>query len=400
MAVGQGGALLLSVYGLGLPVRVEAVAVLVTVGALANGALALWLRRGRPSSPARSLALVAAVLVLDVVLLTGMLALSGGAHNPFSVVYVAHVALAALLLGVRGAWGLALLTSAGFGLLFFVPCHGGGPASLHLQGMWVAYTVTALVVGHFTAKLAHALRLRETQVRVLERVAAKTEKLASLTTLAAGAAHELGTPLATIALAAGELGHELAARGGDHGALAEDARLIRAEVERCRHILERMATQAGESTGEMPEEVTAARILDDVRAELGPSAVSVDLQADDGTFAFTPPRRTLVQVLVNLLRNGLDAQREAGRDEPVVLRVASCEGELRFAVRDRGRGIDPEILARVGEPFFTTKAPGRGLGLGVFLARTFAERLGGRLIVESRDGAGTEAVLVLPRSVL
>ncbi len=376
-------------------------AALVLVTALSNVGLAVFYRRGA----LRGRLWVVATLVLDVVVLTALLRISGGAGNPFTVFYLVHVALAALLLDVKGTWFVAALTSAGFGLLFLYPgahcemmaAHGASASSFHLQGMWLAYTLAAFFVGYFVSRVAAALQEREKELAELQRYAARAEKLASLSTLAAGAAHELGTPLGTIALVAKELARALDNLPGA-AALAEDARLVRTEVARCRGILQRLGAQAGNTSGEMPLALTPSHLEGELRAELGERAAAMlSVETTGETSTLLLPERNLVQVLVNLVRNAVDAQRSSGATQPVALHIAVDPEVVRFSVVDRGTGMADDVLKRIGEPFFTTKAPGAGLGLGVFLAHAFAEKLGGRLEFTSRVGGGTKAMLTLPR---
>jgi two-component system sensor histidine kinase RegB len=244
----------LAVLGLKVSPLLLLLAALISITALSNLGLTLWLRRHEPSSRA-----LFAVLVLDVLTLTGLLLSAGGAANPFSVFYLVHVALSALLLAPRRAWLVAALTSLAFGSLFVLPSHTVDPhamhmqhgaSAMHLQGMWLAYSLAAGFVVHFVSRVASALQAREHELFELQRSAVRHEKLASLSTLAAGAAHELGTPLATIALVAKELEHALK-RGTPLAELTRDAQLIRQEVERCREILQQMAARAGEGAGEM-----------------------------------------------------------------------------------------------------------------------------------------------------
>jgi two-component system, sensor histidine kinase RegB len=376
---------------------------LIGVTALSNLGLALWLRTAEPSSRA-----LFAVLMLDVLTLTGLLLSAGGASNPFSVFYLVHVALSALLLAPRRAWFVAALTSLAFASLFVLPSHTidphamhmhHGASSLHLQGMWLAYSLAAGFVVHFVSRVASALQTRERELFELQRSAARSERLASLSTLAAGAAHELGTPLGTIALVARELERGLG-QGREAAELSEDARLIRREVERCRDILQRMAANAGEGAGEMPGQVSIARLEQSLSDTLGAVSSQIAFERSGEEAELVLPKRLLVQVLANLVRNAFDAQAEAGTTEPirVVSRVAAKRAE--FEILDHGSGIPDQARARVGEPFFTTKAPGRGLGLGVFLARAFAEKLGGELTLSARPEGGTLARLTVPRDML
>jgi two-component system sensor histidine kinase RegB len=225
------------------------------------------------------------------------------------------------------------------------------------------------------------------------------EKLASLSTLAAGAAHELGTPLGTIALVAKELERGLEA-GNAASELIPDARLIRQEVERCRDILQQMAARAGEGAGEMLAPISVRGVEQELSDALGARAAQLAFECEGELREIIAPKRLLVQVLANLVRNAFDAQAEAGKSEPVRL-VTRLEAErAAFEIFDRGTGIALDASERVGEPFFTTKAPGRGLGLGVFLARAFAEKMGGELTLAARPGGGTVARLTVPRDML
>jgi two-component system sensor histidine kinase RegB len=274
-----------------------------------------------------------------------------------------------------------------------------GASTMHLQGMWLAYSLAAGFVVHFVSRVASALQTREHELFELQRSAVRHEKLASLSTLAAGAAHELGTPLGTIALVAKELEHGLA-RGVDAAELTRDAQLIRQEVERCRAILQQMAARAGEGAGEMLAQVSVGGVEQGLSETLGKSAELVRYERSGPVSELVAPKGLLVQVLANLVRNAIDAQCESGSLELVRV-VSHLEVErAAFEVSDYGPGIAPAAMNRVGEPFFTTKPAGRGLGLGVFLARAFAERMGGQLTLSARPGGGTIARLTLPRDML
>jgi len=400
---GQLAIVALAVLALRVTLPLPLVALLISITALSNLALTAWLRRSDPSAH-----VLAGVLLLDVLTLTGLLLSAGGPSNPFSVFYLVHVALAALLLAPRPAWFVAAFTSLAFGSLFVLPANTIDPhamhmhhaaSSLHLQGMWLAYSLAAGFVVHFVSRVASALQTREHELFELQRSAVRHEKLASLSTLAAGAAHELGTPLATIALVAKELEHALEARRSAEE-LIPDARLIRQEVERCREILQQMATRAGEGAGEMLSRVSVGGVERDLSEALGSRAAQLAFEREGELSEIVAPKRLLVQVLANLVRNAFDAQAEAGKVEPVRVVTRIDAERAAFEVFDSGAGIPENASGRVGEPFFTTKAPGRGLGLGVFLARAFAEEMGGELTLAARPGGGTVARLIVPRDML
>lgn len=263
---------------------------------------------------------------------------------------------------------------------------------MHLQGMWVAFAVAAGFIVYFVQRVTLALAEGERQLVEARELTARNEKLASLATLAAGAAHELSTPLSTIAVVAKELEHQLL-RAGEPDAVA-DARLIREQVARCRDILLQMTVDAGESMGEASERVSLDRLLHEAIDGLGnPGQVRLQMTQGAATCLVNVPRNQVVHAIRNVLKNAQEASREAA---PVGVRVNAAADECCIEVKDSGKGMSAETLGRAGEPFFTTKEPGRGMGLGLFLSRAVVHRLGGRLDLSSELGRGTVVRLFLP----
>jgi two-component system sensor histidine kinase RegB len=330
--------------------------------------------------------IAAAALGLDVVLLTGLLELTGGPFNPFTVVYGVQVAVAALTLGHGWGWLVGGFAAVCYAVLIYwhttalVPGHHRlNDFPTHLFTMWVAIVSTADLVAYF-----------EQQFDEMRAHAVRNERLASLTTLAAGAAHELSTPLATIAIAARELERSTASAGVS--ALADDARLIRMEVDRCRAILDQMSGRAGGMTPDEAEPVDVIRVLSDIRDRLPTEQASrLQVRAVGALPLIDVPLAGFGQVVASLVKNAFDA---APGSQSVAVELAPHDTGVRITVKDEGGGMTPDVLRRAGEPFFTTKEPGRGLGLGLFLARVFAERCGGSLMLQSERG--TTAVLELP----
>ena len=179
--------------------------------------------------------------------------------------------------------------------------------------------------------------------------------------------------------------------------MTEDLTLIRSEVDRCRRILDRMAVGAGQVIGESFGQITPQKLLEDVMNELGTnlaSDVKTNLDRHSQTEKIEVPPIAMAQALRGLVKNAIDAKPARG---PV--RVTSqLSQKWVLEVRDEGPGMNRETLERVSEPFFTTKDPGSGMGLGVFLARSVIERLGGELTIESEGGEGTIVTVRLPRS--
>ncbi|MCB9556610.1 MAG: HAMP domain-containing histidine kinase [Deltaproteobacteria bacterium] len=343
---------------------------------------------------------IVGLMMLDVLILTGLLHVGGGAQNPFSFLYLVHIALGAVLLSSPWTWLIVAATIGGYGALFFLsdlfPAQHGADVGHHfhghLRGMWVAFCVTATLMVFSVHRITVALARRDRELTEARAYAAQAEKLASLTTLAAGAAHELATPLSTIAVASKELERQLTRAAVDAEAIA-DARLIREQVDRCRDILTQLANRAGEGA-EVPQMVTVAALVADARAALWPELdrrVVVDSELTAEKWCL--PRRTMCQAIVALIDNAGDASAEgmirlSGRIEA---------GRLMITVEDSGCGMSEEILRRATEPFFTSKDAGRGMGLGLFVVDAALKRLGGRLELRSQTGRGTVAGLVLPK---
>jgi len=342
-----------------------------------------------------------AILLLDTLLLTGALAVSGGPANPFSVLYLVHIILAALILGTAWTWIMSAFSVLGYGFLFVVSTghehgHEMGSYAFHLEGMWFAFTLTAMLIAFFVSRILAALKEREKEAAELELRAARADQFASLVNLSAGAAHELGTPLATIAIAAGELvrGFEKGRSPADQLA---DAALISEEVKRCKSILENMGAQGSEARAEMPTSFTLSEVFSELQESVKPLGIaSAAFEVPEPNIRVVLPRRILVRSLFNLLRNAAEA--DPSRAINVSARLE--RGLLGIRVSDRGTGIPQDLVHRIGEPFLTTKPAGKGMGLGVFLARVFAERMGGALEFSANPGSGTVAELQLPAAVI
>jgi len=400
-AAGQLAIIAFATLGLGVELELVPLLVLVGVGIASNAACTRWLRRADEVPEG----LIAALMALDVLILTGLFYFSGGASNPFSSIYLVNLALAAVVLRPLWTWTLVVLSMGCFAALFLVPVDGGhaghaghgmgGSADelrLHLEGMWLAFALGATFIVYFVHRVARALAEREHELQSAREATVRAERLASLATLAAGAAHELATPLSVIAVVARELERSLAKAEVDEGARS-DVGLIREQVERCREILLQLSADAGASTGEDFAAVAIEGVVETALNGLdGAPDVEVALPPPGGP-ELVIPVRAVGQALHALVKNAVEAS-----GGPQGVRVsAQLEGtRWRIEVCDRGHGMSSEVLARAMEPFFTTKAPGKGMGLGLFLCRDVIERVGGRLAIRSEPDAGTVAVVHLP----
>jgi two-component system sensor histidine kinase RegB len=339
--------------------------------------------------------IMGSVMTFDTLLLTALLAASGGPMNPFTVFYLVHITLSAVVLSARWTALVAALSFAGFGVLFLLPggehAHHGAGLGHHLQGMWVAFVLAAGLTTFFVRQITQAIAHQRAQIAALREASARSARLAAITTLAAGAAHELGSPLGTIAIAAHDARLALS-QGAELSSVADDLQLISLEVERCQEILGLMAARAG-GCSEDASGTRLAELLLGVRAQLGEERAARVEFCVDAASALELPLGQTTQSVVALIRNALEASPSGSA---VVVAVSQRGAEVHISVEDRGSGIPAPLLPRVGEPFFTTKQPGRGLGLGVFLVRAFVESRGGELIIESTQGVGTSARMRIP----
>jgi two-component system sensor histidine kinase RegB len=325
------------------------------------------------------------------------------------VFYLVQITAAASLLGSAWTWSLSGLAVSCYAALFFVPGAPGDAEAEHmaqmmaghLRAMWVALTLAAALTAYFVTRLTAGLSRRDREIEVMRENAARRDRLAALSTLAAGAAHELATPLMTVAVAAGELERAVSALPAEtRERLAEDIRLVQSEVLRCREILDSIRMESGSAVGEMPQRFTVAELVAEARSRLPPQdAARISATGSLDAPVVCLPREAVVRALLSLLRNALDASPEGDEVHAEAAAGMEAGSTLVLTVRDRGHGMTPDILARAGEPFFTTKAPGQGLGLGLFLARHLAEQLGGRFSIESSPSHGTTARMTLPLEV-
>jgi len=344
---------------------------------------------------------IASLLLLDVACLTALLYFSGGPNNPFSFLYLIHAALAAVALSSRFTWVVVVAAISAMGALFWGHHgmgdhhhHGPEEMQMHVRGMWVACALGSVFIVYFIGRIRSSLEVARAALDGARIDAERARRVAALTTLAAGAAHELATPLATIAIAAKEMERQVEANTS-HSALVEDAQLIRRETARCHAVLQRLSVAAGRQD---PHEVYSIELADLVEDALdlvtANEGVVVEMPDALAHATVTGPLTALAQAIRALIVNAQQAGGEGSRVELSATRLE--DRRLTLDIVDQGPTVPAEYRDRIGEPFFTTKGVGEGMGLGVFLARAVVEGIGGRLEYLANQETGMTARITFP----
>ena len=341
-------------------------------------------------------------IVADLTVLTLALHVSGGIENPFAFFYVFHVIIASILL----PRGVSYLVAGLAALFFFAMAVLEHTRTLphaelgfvrwqdgrYLIGVSAVVAFTLLSSSYLASTIMEGLRRKDEEMRRFNDRLLQTEKLAAIGQLAAGIAHELNTPLASIAGYAEELGEIV--RGGD-GKIVQYTGVIRSQTERCKAITQSLLNFARKSEIRVQAVDVNALVreaIDYLRFKKRSPELLIEsdlgelprVQADPGQ---------LLQVFLSILINAADALPGGGR-----IRVTSRAGkDVQVVVTDTGTGIPEENLKKVFEPFFTTKEPGQGTGLGLSLSYGIVRQLGGTIELKSKVGEGTEVTIALPR---
>jgi len=357
--------------------------------ALFNG-LSQWrINRSETASQAELMS----QLALDIACLSALLFFSGGATNPLISLLLPPVAIAALTLPGRSVVATGLLAVAAYSLLMVVyvplPLADAVRATrLHLLGMWFTFALSALMIGWFVVRMTALIRERDAQLATARENALRDERVLAMGTLAAGAAHELGTPLATMAVIAGELSHEASLSE----TAREDLAILRQQIAACKEIISQLARRGGAERLESADAQALDTWLEGLRRRwhsLRPDAASRLHLNGQGPAPALLPDPTLEQAVVNLLNNAANA---GGGDLDIT--AAWDDRQCAIEVRDRGPGFSPQTLDQAGHQPFATHA--RGSGIGLLLTRSAVERLGGQLQLANHPEGGAIARIELP----
>ncbi|MGN6828187.1 ATP-binding protein [Paucibacter sp. M5-1] len=387
-----------------LDVQLPLLEMLTLLAALALFNVASWLR-SRVATGVGSRVLngeLFAGLLVDVGVLSGQLFYSGGITNPFIFLFLLQVAVGAVLLRPRYIWAMVALTS----LCFIALTQWHRPLRLpdlsipalsthYVGGLLLCFALNAALLVIFITRIGRNLRQRDARLADLRQRAAEEEHIVRMGLLASGAAHELGTPLATLSVILGDWSR-MAPFAGDPE-LREEIEEMQVQLKRCKTIVSGILLSAGEARGEAPIERGLHDFLDELVAEWRSTRPGQQLHYEREGLPDLPiiSDFALKQMVGNVLDNALEAAPQA----PLRL-LAFCEDEtLVLRVLDRGPGFAPAMLERFGKPYQSSKGkPGGGLGL--FLSVNVARTLGGRIEARNRPDGGAEVSMRLPLAAL
>ncbi len=334
-------------------------------------------------------------MALDTLILCALLYFSGGSTNPFVSLFLLPLVIVASILPQRFTWAMAVLTVGCYSVLiyFYQPLphahiEHDADFDLHVTGMWFGFLLSAGLIVFFVVRMASSLRERDAILTETREQALRNQHLVALGTLATGAAHELGTPLATMAVLASELKREHA----DDADVVEKAQMLRSQLDRCKNILSDITASAGQARPEGGNRLAIddylINVVELMRTSRPNAKIIYQLNGPK-----PPPQiladKTLTQALLNILNNAADAS-----IDHIEVKGQWNSEQLTVIICDRGEGMSPAVQAAAGTPLFTTKPNGQGLGL--YLARAVVERFGGEVRLLNQKGGGVQVIIKLP----
>jgi two-component system sensor histidine kinase RegB len=400
--VGQSTAVIVTRFGLGLDLPLALCLACVASSAVLN----IWLRWRFPVSQRLNDRWATIILGFDIVQLIALLYLTGGLDNPFSILLLAPVMISAASLPPARIVALLILALAATTALgwFYRPLPWLNGGSLQLPqlysfGSWAALATGLIFVTIYSHRVAEEARQLARALTATDLVLAREQHLTQLDGLAAAAAHELGTPLATIATAITEMNR----LGPPSGAFADDLKLVAGEIDRCRTILGKLTSLDEAGLGPLGE-LGLSQLIEEIVAPHRNFGVGLETRIS-GAAPEPVCRRNpgMIYGLGNLLDNALDFARDR-----VVVSASWTAANVRITISDDGPGFAANVLPRAGEPYVTTRgrtsaddAGAGGFGLGLFIAKTLLERSGGAIAFENvpPPESGARALIVWPRQV-
>jgi two-component system sensor histidine kinase RegB len=337
-------------------------------------------------------------LLGDLVALTVLFYYTGGYSNPLVWMYLLPLTVAAVALKREYAWLLAAVAIACYSLLvfYYVPLShlhmhdiAGKTLDIHLVGMWIGFVVSAGIIAFFVTRIGHSLREYDQLMASIREKSLESERVLSLGTLAASAAHELGTPLSTMAVISKELAQELV----NQPEQLQQLEILRKQISRCKEIISSITRNAGQSRADAGEGMSLRDFMQALIERWRDTRPATELvvslcENSSNPLIFTD--RTLIQALQNLLDNAADAS-----PLRILFNADWDENNLQISIRDFGSGISDDIKKQLGKPFFTSKTE-QGMGLGVYLTQITLARFGGMLSLTNQSDGGVLTLVKLP----
>ena len=341
-----------------------------------------------------------ALLGLDLLQLSALLSLTGGLANPFAPLVCVPVIISFASQPLRYSIALILFAMMATTVMAFspypLPWYTDREMSVHVVlqlGVWSAIVSTMAFAAFYVHRVSNEARQLSDALAATELVLQREQHLSQLDGLAAAAAHELGTPLATISVVAKEMEREL----GQDERFGEDVQLLRSQSERCRDILRRLTTLSSGDEAHM-RRLPLSSLMEEVIAPHREFGIQLELVEKGGRAGEPVGSRNpgILYGLGNLIENAVDYARSK-----VTVTVEHTAQEVIVTIEDDGEGYAPDILDRIGEPYVTSRprhATAGGLGLGLFIAKTLLERSGARLTFENHQGARVK--ILWPRALM
>ncbi len=345
-------------------------------------------------------------LLGDIAALSVLFYFSGGYSNPFIWMYLLPITVAAVALRAVYAWAIATLSIACYTLLMFyhIPlshlhlhAHTDGQSAvqldIHLVGMWIGFVVSSIIVAIFIARIGQNLRDYDNAIAAVREKALESERMLALGTLATSAAHELGTPLATMAVVSKELSQEYA----NQPALLKQIEILQKQVSRCKEILSSITRSAGQTRADAGQGLPLSEFIQEAIQRWRDTRPATELIVNMASTGLDPIiliDRTLTQAILNLLDNAADES-----PERIIFSADWNEKILKIQIRDFGGGLSVETKRQLGTPFFTSKNE-EGMGLGVYLTQTTLARYDGELSLNNHAEGGVLTMVKLPLAKL
>ncbi|MEC7490089.1 MAG: ActS/PrrB/RegB family redox-sensitive histidine kinase [Pseudomonadota bacterium] len=398
--IGQVLTLIVVHFGFGFPVPMAPAFVIVGTSLLLN----LVVMTGHPTTVHLGERAVAAFLGFDVLQLAALLYLTGGLENPFSFLLLAPVAVSATILSVRSTIALCVLSIICISILainhYPLPWSADGFAvpQKYVLGTWVALVIGIIFFAIYTWRVAEEARRMSNALAASQQALAREQQLAALGGLAAAAAHELGSPLGTIAVVSGEIARDLTAES----AIYEDVQLLISETARCRDILEELSDRSADDIDSgspfalLPLQVLVQAAADrhqrgNVRFSLIPRAL--DVASPEPVVVRSPE---IVHGLGNIIQNAAQFA-----EKNVNISTGWDEEHITVIIQDDGPGFPSGLVERLGEPYISSRTqPGGHMGLGIFIARTLLQRSGASITFQNSDVGGAVVEVFWRREAL